>query len=101
MTQTGREPLYAVYPYDGLSIADSPLGYLDHGSEKKEEAFLKVQDYLLSDEAQKAIEATGRRVSLNGVSEQNNDNLIRVIEEPLQLNRESAVKHRQAEAYRR
>lgn len=37
LSQTGREPLYAVYPYAGLSIADSPLGYLDHGSEKKEE----------------------------------------------------------------
>ena len=71
LTQAGREPLYAVYPYDGLSIADSPLGYLDHGDEKKEEAFLKVQEYLLSDEAQTAIEATGRRISLNGVSEQN------------------------------
>ncbi|MGN0688281.1 MAG: substrate-binding domain-containing protein [Oscillospiraceae bacterium] len=73
LAQTDREPLYAVYPYDGLSIADSPLGYLDHGSEKKEEAFLKVQDYLLSDKAQTAIEATGRRISLNGVSEQNKD----------------------------
>lgn len=71
LVQEGREPLYAVYPYDGLSIADSPLGYLDHGSEKKEEAFLKVQEYLLSDEAQSGIEATGRRISLNGVSEQN------------------------------
>lgn len=71
LTEAGREPLYAVYPYDGLSIADSPLGYLDHGDSKKEEAFLKVQEYMLSDEAQTAIEATGRRISLNGVSEQN------------------------------
>lgn len=71
LTEAGKEPLYAVYPYDGLSIADSPLGYLDHGDEKKEKAFLKVQEYLLSDEAQNAIEATGRRISLNGVSEQN------------------------------
>lgn len=71
LTQNGREPLYAVYPYDGLSIADSPLGYLDHGDDKKEEAFLKVREYLLSDEAQTAIEATGRRISLNGVSERN------------------------------
>ena len=30
-----------------------------------------MQEYLLSDEAQTAIEATGRRISLNGVSEQN------------------------------
>ncbi len=71
LTESGREPLYAVYPYDGLSIADSPLGYLDHGDSGKEQAFLKVQDYLLSDEAQNAIEATGRRISLNSVSEQN------------------------------
>ncbi|MGN0682703.1 MAG: VWA domain-containing protein, partial [Oscillospiraceae bacterium] len=71
LTEAGIEPLYAVYPYDGLSIADSPLGYLDHGDSSKEEAFLKVQEYLLSDKAQSAIEATGRRISLNGVSEQN------------------------------
>lgn len=71
LTEAGKEPLYAVYPYDGLSIADSPLGYLDHGDSGKEEAFLKVQEYLLSDEAQTAIEATGRRISLNSVSEQN------------------------------
>ena len=67
----GREPLYVVYPYDGLSIADSPLGYLDQGDEKKEEAFLKVQEYLLSDESQEAIEATGRRTGYGGVSEKN------------------------------
>lgn len=30
----GKEPLYVVYPEDGLSIADSPLGYIDHGNEK-------------------------------------------------------------------
>ncbi len=71
LTEAGKEPLYAVYPYDGLSIADSPLGYLDHGNNGKEEAFLKVQEYLMSDEVQSAIEATGRRISLNSVSEQN------------------------------
>ncbi len=73
LTEAGSEPLYAVYPYDGLSIADSPLGYLDHGSDKKEEAFLKIQNYLLSDDVQNSIEATGRRISMNGVSEQNKE----------------------------
>lgn len=72
LTQNGAEPLYAVYPYDGLSIADSPLGYLDHGNKEKEEAFLKVQEYLLSDKVQNSIDATGRRISLNSVSEENN-----------------------------
>ena len=67
----GREPLYVVYPYDGLSIADSPLGYLDHGDEKKEEALQKVQDYLLSEAVQKEIEATGRRTGYGKVSPEN------------------------------
>lgn len=69
----GKEPLYIVYPYDGLSIADSPLGYVDHGDSQKEEAFQAVQQYLLSEEAQSEIEATGRRISANGVSDENKD----------------------------
>lgn len=69
----GKEPLYIVYPYDGLSIADSPLGYVDHGDSQKEEAFQAVQQYLLSKEAQSRIEATGRRISANGVSDENRD----------------------------
>lgn len=67
----GQEPLYVVYPYDGLSMADSPLGYLDHGDAGKEEAFLKVKEYLMSEDAQKKIEATGRRVGYGGVSQEN------------------------------
>lgn len=69
----GKEPLYVVYPYDGLSIADSPLGYVDHGDAEKEEAFLAVQEYLLSDKAQEEIEATGRRINADGVSKENQD----------------------------
>ena len=40
----GREPLYVVYPYDGLSLADSPLGYVDHQDERKEEVFLRCRN---------------------------------------------------------
>ena len=46
---------------------------MDHGDENKEEAFLKIQDYLLSDEAQDAIQRTGRRTGYAGVSEENSD----------------------------
>lgn len=73
LEEEGKEPLYVVYPYDGLSIADSPLGYVDHGDEEKEEAFLAVQEYLLSDKAQAEIEATGRRINAGGVSKGNQD----------------------------
>lgn len=71
LVEEGREPLYVVYPYDGLSIADSPFGYVDHGEEEKEKAFQKVQDYLLDEKAQAEIEATGRRIRPDGVSEEN------------------------------
>ena len=73
LEEEGKEPLYVVYPYDGLSIADSPLGYVDHGDETKEEAFLAFQENLLSGESQSAIEATGRRITANGVSDENKD----------------------------
>lgn len=73
LEEEGKEPLYVVYPYDGLSIADSPLGYVDHGDAEKEEAFLAVQEYLLSDKTQAEIEATGRRINAGGVSKENQD----------------------------
>lgn len=61
LVSQGREPLYAVYPYDGLTVADSPLAYADHGDKDKEKAFLAVQEYLLSDDVQEKIRRTGRR----------------------------------------
>ena len=73
LTAEGKEPLQVVYPYDGLSIADSPLGYVDHGDDGKEETFLTFQETLLGSESQQAIEATGRRITANGVSEENRD----------------------------
>ena len=73
LVKDNEEPLYLVYPYDGLAIADSPLGYVDHGDQDKEDAFLKMQTYLLSEEAQDAIQKTGRRTGYSGISEENKD----------------------------
>lgn len=69
----GEETLYTVYPYDGLSIADSPLGYVDKDDAEKEDTFLKLQEYLLSDDTQNEIQRTGRRSPYTGVSEENKD----------------------------
>lgn len=63
----GQEPLYAVYPVDGTSIADSPLGFIAKGDAAKEAAFTKLQDYLLSPAAQDSIQAQGRRTGLVGM----------------------------------
>jgi Ca-activated chloride channel family protein len=62
--RTGREPLFAIYPVDGLTIADSPLGYIDRGDASKKALFQRLQQHLLSDAVQKRILASGRRVGM-------------------------------------
>lgn len=64
LVEGGREPLYAVYPVDGLAISDSPLGYVDRGGddEAREELFGRLQDHLLTPEVQAEALALGRRV---------------------------------------
>jgi Ca-activated chloride channel family protein len=61
----GKEPLYAIYPEDGVSIGDSPLGFVDRGRGKEvENFFADLQAFLLKSETQARIAATGRRVEL-------------------------------------
>jgi Ca-activated chloride channel homolog len=61
----GHEPLYAVYPEDGVSIADSPLGFVERGRGKQVEDFFgELQGFLLGAETQARIAKTGRRVEL-------------------------------------
>lgn len=62
-----QEPLYVVYPVDGISIADSPLGFVAKGNADKEEAFLKLQTHLLSSAVQDTIQSHGRRTGLVGM----------------------------------
>jgi Ca-activated chloride channel family protein len=63
----GQEPLFAVYPVDGISIADSPLGFIAKGDAAKEAAFAKLQEHLLSAAVQDSIQAQGRRTGLIGM----------------------------------
>ena len=69
----GEETLYVVYPYDGLTLADSPLGYVDNGDDDKETAFLELQEYLLSEDVQNEIQRTGRRTGYTGILDENRD----------------------------
>jgi Ca-activated chloride channel family protein len=66
LVKGGREPLYAIYPVDGMVISDSPLGYINRGKAAKEEKFLKLQAFLLSDETQREIARMGRRTGVAG-----------------------------------
>lgn len=69
----GEEPLYAVYPVDGMTIADSPLAYVDKGDAAKEQLFQALQEHLLSAEVQAEIGSTGRRTGLLGLGTGNLD----------------------------
>jgi len=73
LTAAGQEPLYILYPANGLSVADSPLAYIDRGDPGKEAAFLKLQEFLLSAETQKALSDLGRRSGLIGMEAQDPD----------------------------
>jgi Ca-activated chloride channel family protein len=67
LVKSGREPLYAVYPVDGIVMSDSPLGFVNQGDPRKEEFFKKLQDYLLSEKSQKIILEQGRRTGMGGI----------------------------------
>jgi len=69
----GREPLYAIYPTDGLTIADSPLALVNKGDTAKEQAFKKLQQHLLSPDVQRQIQVQGRRTGLVGLGAETAD----------------------------
>lgn len=64
----GKEPLYAIYPVDGVSISDSPFAYIDNKDENKKQIFMDIQGYILSNEGQKLLQEKGRRTWYGGIS---------------------------------
>ena len=63
LVSKGKEPLYAIYPIDGVSISDSPFGYINNKNENKKEIFDNIQKYLLSNEGQSLLQEYGKRTS--------------------------------------
>lgn len=69
LATAGLAPLVAIYPVDGMVIADSPLGFVDRGRGPEIEThFLALQAFLLDAKngTRDAIKASGRRI--NGVT---------------------------------
>lgn len=69
LEKEGKETLYVLYPVDGVSISDSPFAYIDNGDETKKEIFTKIQNFILSNQGQKALAEKGRRTWFGGISE--------------------------------
>ncbi|MEL6475805.1 MAG: substrate-binding domain-containing protein [Pseudomonadota bacterium] len=68
MVRLGQEPLYVIYPANGLAVADSPLAFVSKGDAAKEEAFLALQQHLLGSATQERLLSLGRRAGLIGLS---------------------------------
>ena len=70
LVKNGKEPLYLIYPVDGVAINDMPLAYINNDSDntKKKNEFTKIQSYLRSDEAIKLMESYGYRSWYGGTN---------------------------------
>jgi Ca-activated chloride channel family protein len=67
--ENDEDTIYAIYTQDGVSISDSVFAFLGETNTSKEEAFLNLQSYLLSNEGQEELIKTGRRVWYGGIKE--------------------------------
>lgn len=67
LTKANKEPLYLLYPIDGVAINDSPFAYVDRGQDKLNE-FNILQSYLLSNETQKVLAGFGKRTWYGGTN---------------------------------
>lgn len=70
LTNSGKEPLYLIYPVDGVAINDMPFAYISNDTSDTEnrETFLKFQAYLRSDAMIKKMQNEGFRSWYGGVN---------------------------------
>ena len=69
LSKEKKEILYAIYPVDGVSISDSPIGYIDQKNNLKKEQYDKLTQYILGNEGQKLLASYGRRTWYGGVTD--------------------------------
>ena len=63
-----KDPLYVIYPIDGVSVSDSPIGYIDQKNESKKKQYDKLVSFLLGKKGQKILSDYGRRTWYGGVN---------------------------------
>lgn len=67
-----KEELYFLYPTDGLAVNDSTLAFINN-DEGKEEFFVEMQKYLLSDKGQALLASNGLRTWYGGINKSANE----------------------------
>ena len=72
----GREPMYILYPVDGVSIGDAPLYFVNNKSSRKN-VFLELQKYLLSNAVQEQLLGLGFRANYGGTIDSKYENVFK------------------------
>ena len=69
LVSENKEPLYLIYPTDGVAINDMPFAYINNDSKDTDtkEKFDKIQNYLRSDEITRLLEEKGYRSWFGGI----------------------------------
>ena len=70
LTKKGKEPLYLLYPTDGVAINDMPFAYINNNASDtaNRDDFLKLQGYLRSEDAIKKMAEYGYRSWYGGIN---------------------------------
>lgn len=76
LVKENKEPLYLIYPTDGVAINDMPFAYINNDSKDTDtkETFDKIQSYLRSDEITKLLEQKGYRSWFGGIKKDTDPN---------------------------
>ncbi len=72
LEKKNKEILYAIYPVDGVSISDSPIGFMDQKQESKKDIYYKLVEYILGNSGQKVLADYGRRTWYGGITDSAN-----------------------------
>ena len=77
LIKKGKEPLYLIYPIDGVAINDMPFAYINNDSNDTttKDRFKVIQSYLRSDEVIKLLEGYGYRSWYGGTNTNVNKNV--------------------------
>ena len=69
-----KDPLYLIYPLDGVAINDMPFGYVER-NQGKEENFNKILKFLRSKETSNKLKKYGLRTWFGGITTSTDNNV--------------------------
>ena len=77
LVKKGSEPLYLVYPVDGVAINDMPFAYINNDSNDTvtKDRFKLIQSYLRSDEIINKMQSLGYRSWYGGINKDSDKNI--------------------------